>query len=454
MCMLLCCTLFGQKFQLIKTKPESRQLDLTFNQYNTYTFNLSSIDSELKKNIGATIQLSSEDFEIELELAPVNLLSADFGIKAIGKNGVQYIDYNETNTYVAYDAANPDISYRYYISDTRFQGMFQYKGELYRIESRKRYDKLAALDEIIVYKPEDRIIKKDEENYSCQLLDEDITHGSHKDQSTNRSITGCSEVELAIAADYLLFEEQGGIDGVLEELVSILNDVQGDYSVQFDDAIEFKIVELMVSMCDECDPWISTNSIFSLLSWFKDWGLNDGFEKPHDLGLLWTDRVTNGGVVGVAYLNSLCGTNRYSAMRHFTNDPGKLRMMASHEIGHTFGCPHNYSTSNSSCHPNPGRPRLIMDPIVNSAAVSWSTGTEVCVDTDPGESSVDRINEKLMQADCFSPCADPACDPVTALEVLNITGSNAQVVWTGSADSYTVKLREDMTPFTLMKNIL
>jgi len=454
-CIILCNTLVGQKYQLNSIQAESNELNATFNTYKQYNFDIQNLRSELIENIGSTIELSSKDFDIELELAPVDLLTADFQIKALYDDGPKYIDYNEVNTYVAYDKNNPNKQYRFYISDTRIQGMFTFEGEDYRIESARKYRKSADNSEIVVYKPTDRIEDKSDGNYTCHLDESDAKDETKGDHSSSQKITGgCSEVELAIAADYLLFEEQGGIDGVLEELVSILNDVQGDYSVQFDDVVQFRINELMVSCCEDCDPWISTTNLFTLLGWFKDWGLNDGFEKPHDLGLLWTNRITDGGVVGAAYLNSLCGTNRYSGLRHFTNDPGKLRMMTSHELGHTFGLPHNYST-NSDCHPNPGRDPLIMDPVVNSAAVAWSTGTENCVDSDPGDSSVERVNEKLLNSDCFdTECDAVGCISVSSLDVAEIWADYAEVNWDGNAESYTLKVRQDMEDNFLLEVVV
>jgi PKD repeat protein len=226
-----------------------------------------------------------------------------------------------------------------------------------------------------------------------------------------RRFGNCYEVELAIASDYSMFQKYGSTTGVEDHNIAIINNVNGVYTGNFDDDIQFSIVTQFVSDCNSCDPWPSGNSSLALLNSFTDWGNNGNFGVSFDLGELWSDRDFDGptgDAIGVAWLNGLCTNLRYHVLQDFNSNAGLLLTLTAHEIGHNFSAEHD----------DPGDP-YIMAPSV-SITSDWSSMSMSDISG--------FINLKAQQGGCFSSCPTGAV-PVVNVEALFTdlcTGSSVQ----------------------------
>ncbi len=437
---LIHATLFSQTFQMEKLDLRSPDINTQISDYDVYNLDLSSLSKTLDTNNGSDISLVSDNFSLAMQLVPNDILGEDFQIKALKSTGVERIPYNAQNTYIGYLADDPSKSFRFYISDKKIQGRFLFKGKTYRIESYSNYEKTAEQNTVLVYNVEDRLDKED--TGWCEHIQEGGGHEEVKDGNKDAEASGrsmaCVSLGVSIAMDYLMFVDQGeSLEATMEFAVTVLNDVEGDYATQFNDQIEFYISELLVSCCEDCDPWSSTINIFDFYQSFRDWALYDtGFDNAYDFASIWTDRVFDTGAVGVASTNGVCNLNRFNALRKFSNNPDLLRVMHAHEIGHGLGANHNFSPG-GDCSPPP-RDRLIMDPVVNATAMAWSTGEEVCA-----INNVENVNEKLATSDCFTACGSNPCDVVMDIEVTEVYSNYAHVKWEGTSGEYRVMLREE-----------
>ena len=151
----------------------------------------------------------------------------------------------------------------------------------------------------------------------------------------------CYELIVAMAADWDYNQAHGGVNGAISQMSSVLGLVATDFDDPFNDEIQILDGPTFVSDCPSCDPWPSTTDANALLASFRNWGNNGGFgTSDYGVASLWVERNISGSVVGIAYLNGLCNSNRYNVLEDFTSSGNLLRNLQSHEMGHNFGCNH------------------------------------------------------------------------------------------------------------------
>ncbi|MDO8969531.1 MAG: PKD domain-containing protein, partial [Saprospiraceae bacterium] len=195
----------------------------------------------------------------------------------------------------------------------------------------------------------------------------------------------CYELEIAIASDELMLAKYGSASGVEDHNIGVINDVEGDFTGNFDHDLDFIIVTQFVS---DDDPWTNSTDAGTLLGSFRTWGNNGGFGIGFDVGELWTDRDFNGGTVGIAYLNGICNSNKYHCLQDYSANSQRLRVLTSHELGHNFSSGHD-----ANCPPGD----FIMCPFV-TLSTEWS-----------GQST-DAINNYIQSRinnGCLSACGPP-----------------------------------------------
>ena len=65
------------------------------------------------------------------------------------------------------------------------------------------------------------------------------------------------------------------------------------------------------------DPWTNSTDPGTLLGSFRTWGNAGNFGVSFDVGELWTNRDFDANVIGIAYLNGVCNTNKYHCLQDF-----------------------------------------------------------------------------------------------------------------------------------------
>lgn len=246
----------------------------------------------------------------------------------------------------------------------------------------------AAPDLFIVY-PESAVI--DTYGGKCAVTDERSVYedalqhlhdDGHDHDHAGRALA-CYELEFAIASDNSMVTKYGSPSAVEARNVGVINDVEGDYTGNFNHDVKFVIVTQFIPT--GADPWTTSTNAATLLGSFRTWGNQGGFGIYYDLAQLWTNRNLDGSTIGIAYLNGVCNSNKYSVCQDFSSNSNLIRVLTSHEIGHNFNLQHD-----NGCPP----PNLIMCPSVSNAT-NWSN------------LSISTMNSKLNQLinnGCLSPC--------------------------------------------------
>ncbi|TVQ49459.1 MAG: PKD domain-containing protein [Saprospirales bacterium] len=171
----------------------------------------------------------------------------------------------------------------------------------------------------------------------------------------------CYVLDYAIASDWLMFNKYGqDVDELEMRNIGVTNNVQGNYTDEFEADIQYNIVTQFISTCSTCDPWTNSNEAGTLLGSFRNWGNGGGFGVNFGNGTLWTNRNLAGSTIGIAYLNGICNTNKYNVNQDFSTNQDLIRVLLAHELGHNWSATHDAAGSNT-----------IMAPAVNNTN-NWS----------------------------------------------------------------------------------
>ncbi len=379
--------LFAQKtpvFQAELSKNAGAQTDLSnfFADYQTFTIDLADLNALVAKEKGNTeFQLKiGADYDWSFDLRSSEVVNEEKYLvrTSAGTKSSKTLAAVPAQGYV--NGVQADLT-ALTVAEDFLYGFVEQGTQTFYIEPLRYFVPNAADNAFIIYETADVI--KDDSN-KCAAIELDSQKKKHQPQVSPEEEDGakmmngeCYTVQLAIASDFSMFQKFGGVSGVENHTVGVMNNVATDYDNAFADEIQFDIVEQYIVTNSGGDPWSSSNDASTLLSSFRSWGPS-GFSNTHDLGQLWTNRNFNGSTVGIAYVGAVCSNFRYQCLQDFSSTAWSLRVLVSHETGHNFNCPHDAS----------GSPH-IMAPAVNNTD-SWSSN------------SVNTVNSYLNTISCLA----------------------------------------------------
>jgi len=387
----------------------------------------------------------------KMTLFESNLHTKDYVTRIMTENGVITQKPQSNTVFKGYLDDNYDHEIRLTIAEGFVFGFVNDGEHQYYIEPLKQHDRKANSDHFVLYKTSDVIPV---ENATCGVID--VQNEIQNIDNRKSADLACLEVELAQAADYGMYEKYGSVEALSYYMDGIMNAAVANYDDEFTEEIIILISERFLVACEGCDPWIGAYDAGTLFDSFDAW-INSslGFATSHDLSNLWTTRDiisgTSSSVIGVARLGGLCESPNYSLFEDFSSNIVLMVVLVTHELGHNFGCSHNYE-QNSFCDDNLVRDRLIMDPTV-STSMTWSDGTESC--TLPG-GSITAVNNYVATRTCLSGCAGNVCENilVDSFAILNIASDSINLSWNDVATNYQIQHRFYGTSNWLSTNIV
>jgi len=440
---LLAISAFGQTFTGYEVdKSVATNLSKTFKDYHIYQLDLQDLTEYSKNTINEsflTLALG-EEFKWDLRIESSNLISDKYKLRYTTERGMVEKPNYYTKAFKGENLNTKGGETRLTIDYEFLHGWVEESGHRYYIEPLYYYQKDAPRDRIVVYHAEDAL---DSTKKTCgtthehDLRTEEQKIAQKAAASSAKMVGNCYILEYALAGDFLMFQSYGSVLGVENHNIAVTNDVASDYDDAFSDEIQFVIVEQFIATSAATDPWTNSTNSGTLLNSFTGWGPT-GFSQTHDLGGLWTDRDFDGSTIGVAWLNAVCGNNRYHTFQDFTGNANLKRVLASHEIGHNFSFDHDGA----------GTP-CIMAPAVQNTAC-WSAQTQ-------GEFDA-YIPTITGPNGCLGACPPPI--PPVAGYTTNLTGSicagsyltffdnstNSANSWTWSAPGATPSSSNDANP--------
>lgn len=375
----------GERKQIIAPA----ELNKVLTHWEIYRLDPLQIKKYLNENgNSASLNLQIGEHDWRLYLEPSKVLSQHYTLQISTDEGVIVMPRTD---YRAFRGTNLDHggSVRLTLDQDFIHGYIMDGTERYYLEPLWYHQKDADRNLFLFYSEKDVIY---DQGATCIELaaEEEGGHvpdviGKTKDISSPE-LLACHELEIAIASDNSMFDKYGSVSAVELHNIAVINDVQGDYTGNFNHDIEFVIVTQFV--VTGTDPWTTSTDAGQLLGSFRNWGNAGNFGVAFDNGELWTDRDFDGATVGIAYVGGICNTNKYHCLQDYTSNANLLRCMTSHELGHNFNSGHDLGAG--VCPPN-----FIMCPFVNSST-EWSTqSTNV----------INSYMQTRINNGCLGPCS-------------------------------------------------
>lgn len=146
------------------------------------------------------------------------------------------------------------------------------------------------------------------------------------------------QADIATEADYEYYLAHGSsASSANAAILAVLNSVSGIYESELGITLN---VTYQHSWTTSSDPYSATDPVSLLNQFYQYWENNYSAVRNYDLAHLWTGRDLDGGVVGVAYLGTVCNSHRYG-LSQFIGMSSYDIPLAAHEIGHNFGADHD-----------------------------------------------------------------------------------------------------------------
>ncbi len=202
-------------------------------------------------------------------------------------------------------------------------------------------------------------------------------------------------------------------------VVARMNIVDGIYSEQV--GVQINVTEIRAL---RSNGGLSSSQAGTLLDQFSDFVAASDFVNP-GLAHLFTGRDLNGGVVGIAYVGTLCREAFGVGLSQTTGRGTAGALIVAHEMGHNFGAPHD-NQGGSPCANTAGN--FIMNPFGNG-----SDQFSQC--------SLDQMQPHIDRAVCITEVDDPDQPPPATTDVRVIIPTNPIETTVLSEFEYRVEVR-------------
>jgi len=392
---LFCFSISSKAQQVFTAIPlESRSvtsLSTHFTEYSLFQINTNGIKQFSKSRNGGNINFElqlpgyvSWEFSIEEN----DILAKDYFLSVVSPGGTTVLPKPECMTYAGVLKDQNNSKVRLTITNDLIYGIIKSNDKEYFIEPLRYLKKQSAPDIYVVY--ETRNVKNDPA-LTCgvtEMISNQLSLKPPPSTTPESAGLNCVQNELAIASDASMFTKYGSALAVQAHNIGVINNVIWNYvNAQFNNNIEIVIVTQNVSTTsanDQLLPAYTGTNASTIISNFRAWGQALNFGVAFDNAEFWTDRNidTDGagggnGVVGLAYVGTICTSSRYHILEDFTgtNPTGggyALSVLTTHEMGHNFSASHDAAGSS-----------YIMAPSVNNT-ITWSAASIASVDNHTG----------------------------------------------------------------------
>ncbi|MEJ7615888.1 MAG: M12 family metallo-peptidase [Pyrinomonadaceae bacterium] len=379
-----------------------RGIDHHISKHESISLDAEDAAARVRRDGQLTIASASHNFQ--LQLTPHDLRARDYQALDTAEGGISAIvETNRVRTFKG-KAVGSEAEARFTVDEETIEGVIITADEKYFVEPLRKYEAGARATDFVLYKGSDVYQPESEE---CGVTLEHKAENAYENFAAHTATGGApeiaaamtyKEVELATEADYEYVTALGGAAAANNEILSILNQIEGIYKAEL--GISFK-VSYQSTWSVAADPYTQVESA-KILEEFRTYWNSNHSDVARDLAHLWTGKdiyttdsagTRNMNNVGVAYSGVTCKspTYGYGLTERRTAAASKVRV-TSHEIGHNFGASH---ASGTGC-----------DNTIMSAVGSSSTVSTFC------QVSRDEINAHLS---AYNNCLAVATDSAPTL---------------------------------------
>ena len=326
---------FGQKVDL------QNDLSSSFKKFNLVRLNNQTTLE--KAESGSSLVIPIGEKKLELILTPNDLRVPNYQAEDTGATGVQTLERGSVTTFKGKVAGEDNSEVRLTIDDTKVEGYFFTENDRFFIEPAKNYSSLANAKDFVVYRAED-LLKQD--SFSCDSeLFAKIERGKNMISTDGIERSQSSKVlQVATDADFEYVTALGGAVQANNEILSVLNMVEGVYASELNLSIRVPFQHTWSTS----DSYLGTNTIVLLASFKTYWNNNYPVARyPRGAAHLFSAKP-NVLAQGYATVGAVCShpESAYGVSGRIDWEPGKF-LITAHEIGHNLGA--NHVDATQSC---------------------------------------------------------------------------------------------------------
>jgi hypothetical protein len=322
--------------------------------------------------------------ELDLVLSPHSILSQSFQLIEQGADGVpRAVTYEAPPLYRGHSEAFGGVSVSAALLEDGFHArLLTASGEDYWVHPLPHDSGPAG--EHAFFAGSDVVCPK---SGLCGLEGDSVAIAPSSGQAgpSGAGTEGLQVAELGCDADFEYYQSYGSsTQQVMNRITSVIDTMNLQYETQT--ALTHQITAILVRT-SASQPYTSSNSSTLLSQFRSEWNANQA-SIPRDVAQLFTGKNLNGGVIGIAYLGSVCGSFGYSVVESdFSSTFACSTDLSAHELGHNWNASHCScsSTMNSfiTCANSFGTSSI--NAITNFASSLGCLSSSVC--TTPGTST-------------------------------------------------------------------
>lgn len=346
-----------------------RDLEKSFENYELIKMDNKATLEKIKANQSIEVRAYGRYFQFVL--TPNDLRAKNYHSVESSDSGDRLIKQAEVITYKGKLSSDESSEVRLNITQTGIEG-FIYTGDnkKFFISKAENFSKIAGNNDTVVYAEND-LLKTVDLSDDTKHLPADVEGKLHlgfdmlkSDSFSSAAMPGTSagiaanlrELEIATEADLQWVTQAGGASAANNEILSILNLVDGIYRRDLNLTVKVTYQHVWTTS----DPYSSVSPIALLDSFLAYWNTNYPVTQyPRDAAHLFTGKFTN---QGIAYSGVVCLSPSY-AYGLSGRSATITHLITAHEIGHNLNAEH---TDNSgACATS------IMNPVISFNATSF-----------------------------------------------------------------------------------
>jgi hypothetical protein len=349
----------------------TKDLKKSFRKYELVKIDAAAVQKKAKARLPIEVQAYGRRFEFVL--TPNDLRSANYRAVESSDAGDRELPQTEIITYKGKLTDDAASEVRLTVTEGNLEGLI-YTGDKNKffITKAEKFSKHAQKADAVVYSEGDVINNVDLSDDAKTLpgdIESRINHGLEMIQPSaqtgfaDESASGVPElstanafaaelkiVEVATEADYQWVQQSGGGTAANNEILSILNLVDGIYRRDLNLSIKVTFQHVWTNS----DPFSTASTQALLDSFLNHWNANyPASQISRDTAQLFTGKFSN---QGIAYSGVICRSANYAY--GLTARSGSVNhLIAAHEIAHNLGADHvenSGSCANSMMNPSIG----------------------------------------------------------------------------------------------------
>lgn len=283
------------------------------------------------------IKFNFSNQSIEITLKPHELRAPNYRAENTGIDGNSVVERTPVNTFIGTVKGEGRSASRLNVVNGQYTGFFEVRGERYFVEPASVYSTAAGSRDHVVYRAEDAIRT---DQFACgNTLAAKIERGRTMaiDGAVSSPTAGPKRIELATDADLEYVNTLGSISAANNEIMGILNTVEGLYAGE----LSLEIVVTFQHSWTSADPFAAVNTEIAVRNFQAYWNANyPQSVAPRDTAHLFSGKA-NLQSQGWAFIGVICNNPNFAyGMSGYINwSPGRY-LITGHELAHNLGANH------------------------------------------------------------------------------------------------------------------